>query len=151
MCLEAQLKVFESDAWIRLIFNDHDDENDKNNTDIKMLLKERVGNAIGTSLLDCKRSAMTATAFPQRRKLFFWEDDEREELVLTTGNKIFNCLSYDPSWILPLTLRNLETESLSPREYARSGILSIVISALSSTDINFRQISQGQYYLPWIK
>ena len=139
----AAEKFFESDAWIRLIFNDHDDKNDKNNTDIKMLLKERVGNAIGTSLLDCKRSAMTATAFPQRRKLFFWEDDEREELVLTTGNKIFNCLSYDPSWILPLTLRNLETESLSPREYARSGILSIVISALSSTDINFRRLARA--------
>ena len=139
----AAEKFFESDAWIRLIFNDHDDKNDKNNTDIKMLLKERVSNAIGTSLLDCKRSAMTATAFPQRRKLFFWEDDEREELVLTTGNKIFNCLSYDPSWILPLTLRNLETESLSPREYARSGILSIVISALSSTDINFRRLARA--------
>ena len=63
--------------------------------------------------------------------------------MLTTGNKILKCLSYDPSWILPLTLRNLETESLSPREYARSGILSIVISALSSTDINFRRLARA--------
>ena len=134
-------KFFEGEAWNRLVFHDGDD----GDSDTKMLLKERVSNAIGTSLFDCRRSAITATAFPQRQRLLFWEDTSHEEdLLLTAGNEeeIVNRLAYDPSWILPMTLRNLETESLSPRECARSGILSVAISALSSTDINFRRLAR---------
>ena len=138
----AAEKFFEGSTWSRLVFND-DDYNNDDVSDTKASLKERVGNAIGTSLLDCRRSAMTATAFPQRRKLFFWEDSDTEDVLLTNGNEIINRLAYDPSWILPMTLRNLETESLSPRECVRSGILSVAISALSSTDTNFRRLARA--------
>ena len=137
----AAEKFFEGDRWCELIFNDIEDTQNDDGGEENAALKERISNAVGASFLDCRRCALTATAFPQRKKMFFWEEKEKDVKENNLKDDVIT-LAYDPSWLLLFTLKNLETETLSPRECVRSGILSVVISALSSTDIKFRQTAR---------